>query len=332
MKRILWVIPVILVVSALYMVSRSSSEQEIVLYSGRSKALVDPLIERFELETGIKVMVRYGGTTQLAVAMMEEGSRTPADLFWAQDAGALGAVASAGLLQKIPSELIEGIPDRYKNRDGDWVATSGRARVIAYSTARVDTLTLPSSVLDLTNPVWRNRLAWAPTNASFQSFVTAMRTIHGDEITRNWLVGIRDNGAKNYANNNAILQGIAAGEADLGITNHYYLYRAKNGDPSFPVAQRFFADGDVGNMINAAGIGITNNSINTEAAHRFITFLLSQEIQAWFVSDVFEYPVIDMGTSDIGKTTLDGISPEIDMETLADLEQTLTLLREVGLL
>lgn len=331
MKRLLWLIPIALVVGFLYL-NRSAPSQEVVIYSGRSKALVDPLIQKFEEQTGIRVQIRYGGTTQLAVAMMEEGQRTPADLFWAQDAGALGAVAAAGLLQPLPSSMLTNIPEVYKNSDGDWVATSGRARVLAYAPARVDTSLLPSSVLNLTDPMWRDRLAWAPTNASFQSFVTAMRAMHGEEITRNWLIGIRNNNPRNYANNNAILQGIAAGESDLGITNHYYLYRSKNGDPSFPVEQRYFANGDVGNMINAAGIGITKNSVNSESARTFIEFLLSAEIQAWFASEVFEYPVVVVDNTILGETSMFSISPEIDMETLSDLELTLAMLREVGLL
>ncbi|MEX0928664.1 MAG: extracellular solute-binding protein, partial [Balneolales bacterium] len=110
--------------------------QSLTIYSGRSKALVDPIIQKFEEETGITVRVRYGGTTQLAVALLEEGSRSPADLFWAQDAGALGAVNAENLFGDLPQNTLEIVPPQYRGQAGKWIATSGRARVLAYSTSR----------------------------------------------------------------------------------------------------------------------------------------------------------------------------------------------------
>jgi iron(III) transport system substrate-binding protein len=283
------------------------------------------------------VQVKYGGTTQLAVALMEEGRRTPADLFWAQDAGALGAVSVASLLYTLPDHLLQGVSDMYKSTSGEWIATSGRSRVLVWNPGQVDASELPESVFDLTDGKWRGRVAWAPANGSFQSFVSAMIYLHGLDATRNWLIGLRDNGAINYANNNAILQGVAAGEADLGITNQYYLYRSRGGDPRFPLENHFFRNGDVGNMINVAGVAVTAASDNKELAVQFIEFLLSYEIQQWFANETFEYPVsAEKLAADVSSVeTLEElveVSPQIDLEALANLEETLRLLREVGLL
>jgi iron(III) transport system substrate-binding protein len=333
MKKILLPLVALLVVGiSFYYAFQSNHDESIVIYSGRSKALVDPIIARFQEKTGIKVDVKYGGTTQLAVALIEEGGKSPADLFWAQDAGALGAVQKAGLLRTLDAEITDLLPQNFRNSNGTWVATSGRARVLAYAPSKVRVDDLPASVFDLVNPIWKGRIAWAPTNGSFQSFVTAMLLEFGEERTLQWLLGVKNNGAINYANNNAILQGIAAGEADLGITNHYYLYRSKAENANFPVEQTYFQAGDVGNMVNVAGIAHLKSSKNAASSARFIEFLLSEETQKWFAEVVFEYPVIETGVEAFGIEELIEVSPSIDLENLDNLEDTLKLLREAGLL
>lgn len=326
-------LPVLLVV--LLVVPELSFSQSLTIYSGRSRALVEPLIEKFEQEHGIRMNVRYGSSTQLAVALLEEGRRTPADVFWAQDAGALGATHRGGLLQTLPATLLGLLPEQMHNTDGTWIATSGRARVLAYSTARVDTTRLPSSVKELAGSQWRNRVGWAPSNGSFQSFLTSMRMIEGDEATLQWLRAMRENGAQSYINNSALLQAIAAGEIDMALTNHYYLFRFRQDNARFPVDQTFFEPGDPGNMVNVAGIGITQNSRNREAALAFISFLLEVENQQWVTREVFEYPVLpDVGTDPyaIPLQEIRERSPAVDLDDLSDLDATLNLLRRAGLL
>lgn len=304
----------------------------LVVYSGRSKALVEPLVTKFTEQTGIQVEIKYGGTSQLAIAIMEEGAQSPADLFWAQDAGALGALGNSGMLRSIPADVMGMLDASFVNASGTWIATSGRGRVLAYSSERADTNALPQSVFDLTDPKYKGRVAWAPSNGSFQAFVSAMAEMHGVERTREWLVAMRDNGAVAYTNNNAILQGIAAGEADYGITNHYYLLRNKAQDANFPVEQTYFANGDVGNMLNVAGVGLLASGKNTASADAFLAFILNQESQLYIATEVFEYPVtaIDQGSGSIEPAR--SAAPVLDLEKIADLEATVALLREVGLL
>ena len=323
----------VVIAGVIWFLSMPASD-ELVVYSGRSKALVEPLIREFEEQTGITVNVRYGGTTQLAVALMEEGDRSPADLFWAQDAGALGAVEKEELLAGLPDELVGTIPARFRNSSGTWVATSGRARVLAYSTTRADAGTV-NEFSDLASPELSGRVGWAPSNGSFQAFVTAMQIVHGDDHTRDWLLAVKNNNARIYNNNTGILQAIAAGEIDFGLTNHYYLLRALKEDPAFPVAQKFFEPGDVGNLINVAGIGILNTSDRKDDALRFVAFLISQDAQDWFTGEVFEYPVTSTDTESDAYRQLGQlleVSPDVDLDALSDLESTLQLLREVGLL
>ncbi len=311
------------------------AQRELTIYSGRGESLVAPLVESFESKTGIRVSIRYAGTAELAVLLAEEGTRTPADLFWAQDAGALGALSGEGLLADLPAHLYEALPDIYRSTTGRWLATSGRARVLAYSPQRVDETEFPESVFDLAAPEYRGRVGWAPTNGSFQAFVTAMRVVHGEAATADWLRAMQANDVQAYRNNTTQVEAIAAGEIDFALVNNYYLLRFTAADPGYPVDQRFFADNDIGNLVNIAGLGVLRASRRTDEAIAFAEFLLSHEAQAYFTGTVYEYPVradVDPDEQLESFETLLDASPRVDLDALEDLEGTLSLLRETGLL
>jgi iron(III) transport system substrate-binding protein len=313
----------------------ATDTRELIVYSGRSKGLVHPIIKQFEKETGITVKVRYGDTAQLAVALLEEGAKSPADLFWAQDAGALGAVSKQGLLQALPKSILSKVPDKFRNSEGTWVATSGRARVLAYAPERIKAEELPNSIFDLTDAKWKGRVGWAPQNASFQAFITAMRVLEGEEKAEEWLRGMKANGAKSYPKNTPIIQALAAGEIDLGLPNHYYLMRFKKSDANFPVEQTFFTSGDAGNLVNIAGIGVLKSSSHAEEVSSFVQYLLSPKVQQLFVSEIFEYPVTDAVIPSEKLLPLDELlklTPELNLEKLDDLEGTLKLLRKADIL
>ncbi len=308
--------------------------EELVLYSGRSKSLVEPIVQRFTEETGIDVQVKYGNTAQLSVALLEEGDRSPADVFWSQDAGALGALVSAAMFSPIDEPTLDRVPGVYRGTGGQWVATSGRARVLAYSSTRVSGEDLPGSVFDLTDSKYHGKVGWAPANASFQAFVTAMRKSHGDDKAKAWLESMIENQAQVYPKNTAIIQGIAAGEIDYGLPNHYYLLRFKTADSQYPVEQTGFSAGDIGNLVNVAGAGVLKTSQKQAAAQKFVSYLLSAKAQQFFASDTFEYPVVADVTPSPELQPLaelrDG-APRVDLDSLEDLQGTLDLLAEVGL-
>jgi len=313
--------------------SGNESASELVLYSGRSQSLVEPLINMFQEQTGINVKVKYGKSAQLALAIEEEGERTPADVFWSQDAGALGVLAKSGRFSALAEETIAQVPQRWRHSQSLWVATSGRARVFAYAPDRVDIDERPTSVFDLTDVAYRGRVGWAPLNASFQSFVTAMRRSVGEEATREWLVAMAANGTKAYPKNTAIIEGIAAGEVDMGLPNHYYLLRFKDKDAAYPVEQTFFVARDIGNLVNVAGVGVLQNAKHTREATLFVAFLLSDQVQSYFAETTFEYPVLSNGSANDKRLhELMEMSPEVPLNELDDLQTTLDMLREAGLL
>ncbi|GGA56611.1 iron ABC transporter substrate-binding protein [Pelagibacterium lentulum] len=309
------------------------SAQELTVYSGRGEALVGSIITQFERDTGVTVNVRYGGTSELATLLLEEGDQTPADLFWAQDGGALGALAP--VFAELPAEINEGVAAPFRNPANKWAPTSGRSRVLVYSTERVSDDEFPASVFDLTDEQYRGRVAWAPTNGSFQAFVTAFRVVEGDEAAKAWLEGMIANDAQVYPNNNSQIVAVADGEVDFGLINNYYLANHLRNNANLPVSQTHFEAGDIGNMLNVAGAGVVAASDNQELALQFIEYLLSVPAQQYITTQGNEYPVIP---GVIENPTLEPyaklleISPAVDIDEISDLEGTLALLREVGLI
>jgi iron(III) transport system substrate-binding protein len=312
----------------------SAVSGSLTIYSGRSEELVGPLIERFEAETGLDVSVDYAGTTDLAATILEEGDASPADVFFSQDAGALGAVAAEGRLASLPDATLGLVPDRFRADDGNWIGVSGRARVVIYDTRTLSETDLPTTIGGFTDAAWKGRIGWAPTNASLQTFITAYRLMQGEEAARAFVEGIVANEPKVYDGNDAVLAAVAAGEVEVGFVNHYYLMRQlQEQGESFPVRNHFLDGGDPGALVNVAGVGILTTSKNPAAAQAFVDFLLSDESQAYFATETSEYPLIDGVAADPALPTLvDLQSPDIDLSDLSDLEGTLQLLQDTGAL
>jgi iron(III) transport system substrate-binding protein len=304
----------------------TASENRLVVYSGRSKALVEPLIQRFQEETGIRVEVRYAGSTELANLLLEEGNRTPADVFFSQDPGALGALEAANRLSVLPGGITGKVDPTFRSPTGVWVGISGRARVYAYSTERVVETQLPKSVLDLAGPEWAGRVGWAPTNASFHLFVTAMRQQYGEQRTEAWLRAMKANKARDYSNNRTAIQGVADGEIDVAIVNHYYLkgFLEERGD-AFPVRNHRPSD-DLGGMMSIAGAGILKSARHPSAAARFVEYMLTPEAQSYFEHNTGEYRLV--GNAEPGELRC----VELDLGSLSDLRGTMAILRSTGIL
>jgi iron(III) transport system substrate-binding protein len=304
----------------------------LTVYSGREEELVAPLFEKFTDATGVAVEVRYGDSAELAATIAEEGDNSPADVFFAQDPGSLGAVDPQ--LEELPQATLDRVAARFRDAEGRWVGTSGRTRVLAYNTDRVQESDLPASVLELTRPEWKGRVGVAPTNASFQAFVTAMRLSLGDERTREWLEALRANGAKTYEKNLPIVEAVAAGEVDVGLVNHDYLALVKEEQPDAPVANHLFEAGDPGTLVSVAGAGVLASTDQRDDAEAFVEFLLSEDAQRFYVdqAEENEYPLVAGIDPPAGLVPLDEIQgPDVELTAFgAELESTVELLRETG--
>jgi iron(III) transport system substrate-binding protein len=310
------------------------SSASLVVYSGRNEDLVQPIIDRFTEETGIEVAVRYAGTGELAAQLLEEGDRTEADVFFAQDGGALGAIAKEGLFAELPQETLDRVDERFRADDGRWIGVSGRARVIAYNPDEVPEEEVPSSVLELTDPRWSGEVGIAPTNASFEAFVTGLRVLEGDDAARAWLEGMAANDVEIFDNNNAVLDAVDNGVVSLGLINHYYWYErvAELGEDGITARLVFPGGGDPGALVNVAGVGVVDTTDDEEEAQQFVDYLLSEDAQAYFAEETKEYPLVEGIETDAALPPLEELDPPaIDLSDLDTLAETQTMIQEAGL-
>lgn len=313
----------------------AGESEQLVIYSGRDEELVGPLIEKFEEETGIETEVRYGNSAELGAALLEEGDNTPADVFYSQEVGAVGVLSKAGLLTPLPTEVVELVDERFRPAEGtDWVGVTGRSRVMVVNPDVVPDP--PSTVLELTDPKYKGQIGWAPSNASFQAFITAFRVSQGEGAAAEWLDAMIANEPQTFESNGDILEAVNTGELGIGLINHYYWARMvpEVGGVENMGSQLIFPEGDdPGALVNATAIGITNKGAENPAALAFVEFLLSEEGQTTFVEETWEYPLVEGVADPEGVPPLDELAgPQLDLTDLDSLEASITLLTDKGLL
>jgi iron(III) transport system substrate-binding protein len=324
----------IALVVALVVSACSTDTDTLTVYSGRSEELIGPLIQQFEEESGIDVAVRYGGSTEIAATLLEEGDRSPADVVFTQDPASIGAVALEGMLDPLPVALLNRVPERFSDTDGRWVGVSGRARTIVYDTTLLTPADLPATEDGLIGSEWQGLVGIAPANGSFLAFVAAKILLDGEAATLAWLEGMAANGSPAYSNNSSIVSAVADGQLDSGLVNHYYLLRRLKEQPETSAANYFFPEPTAGSLVMPAGVGILSATNNREAAEAFVAFLLSERSQRYFASETFEYPLIPGVPANNALPPIGDVpTPEIDLSELATvLDRATDLVTQAGLL
>jgi len=304
-------------------------EGELTIYSGRNEFLVGPLIEAInDFYDDFEATPRYQGSTDLVNKIKNEGSGSPADVFYSVNSGSLGTLADAGRTRSLASDVAEMVPPEFRTEQ--WIGTSGRARSIPYNTDAYSASDLPTSIDAYTD--FDGQLGWAPGYGSCQAFVTAMRLLEGEEATREWLEAIQENGIQRYPNELAVCEAIADGELDAGFTNHYYIQRVLDGSPNAPIATTF-TQGDAGAVFNVAGAAVVDSTDSPDLAQNFVRHLLSAQAQDYFARQTFEYPMAP-DVDPIGNLPpIDELNPPsgLDLSQLSNLQPTVDLMRDVGI-
>lgn len=314
---------------------KPTADGAFTLYSGRDEALIQPLIDQFEQQSGIEVDVRYGNTAELGALLLEEGDRTPADVFLSQDAGALGALSEAGVFSTLPAEVADAVPAGFTSTDDSWVGVTGRARVIVYDGQKLTADDVPSSVDAFTDPEWSGRFGIAPTNASFQAFVTAYRVLNGEDAADAWVEGIAANNPQIFDNNRAVLAAVNEGVIEAGLINHYYWFAqaAETGADNMRAQLSYPEAGDPGSIVNVTGAGILSTAAADADALEFVRYLVSEEAQQYFVDETFEYPLVEGVDAPAGLPAIDSLlNSELDLSDLESLSVTQELLAKHGLI
>jgi iron(III) transport system substrate-binding protein len=333
-KKNKWLAPLSLALAGIFTLGAcaspapTDSTESITIYSGRSEELIADLLTTFTAETGIEVEVRYGDSAELAAQILEEGQNMRADVYFGQDAGALGALAKEGVTKTLPSDITDLVATEYKSVNGEWVGVSGRGRVFVYDPAKVSEV--PTSYRDLMDPSWKGRIGIAPTNASFQTFITAIRVLEGEQAAIDFLNAMKQNGVL-FEKNSIIMQAVQDGVVDAGLVNHYYWWElaAEIGEENMKPEIAWFKDGDTGNLINVAGVAVLSDN---PSANVFAKWLLGDTAQKYFVERTREYSLTGVPEVAGLKTLKDIKAPAIDLSDLDSLGETLELIRKAGLL
>ncbi|MFD1686331.1 extracellular solute-binding protein [Halobellus litoreus] len=322
--------------SGVSMAEMPDLEGELTLYSGRGEALVGELVgfieDRYDDFT---VRPLYNAAAELVNQIETEGQNSPADVFYSVNAGALGALAQRDRTQELPQAVLDFVPENFRAPDGHWIGTSGRARSIPYNTNTFSESDIPDSIMAFPETAaFEDELGWAPTYSSFQAFITAMRILEGDEATREWLTGMQDLGVSQYGDEFQIARAVADGEISAGLTNHYYIQRVLARRGTATPLRTTFTQNDAGAVFNVAGACVLDTAEDSTLAANFVRHLLSAEAQDYFARTTFEYPLVPE-VEPIGRLpTIDELNPpeDIDLSQLADLEGTIDLLRDTGVL
>ncbi len=314
--------------------SDSDDANAITVYNGRSQELIGPLFEEFTAETGIPVEVRSASSGELSAQIITEGAASPADVFVSQDSGALGALTKEGLLEALPDDLRNRVPVEFQADDGTWLGLSGRVRVVVYNADLVDEA--PDTIEEVVSGEFNGgKIGFAPTNASWQSFVTGLRVLWGEDRARDWLEEFAAQDPVPYEGNGQVRDAVDAGEIEIGLINHYYLYEliAEKGESNVTARNQYMAPGDPGGLVNPAGAGVLASSDNKESARRLIDYLSSAKAQEYFATQTWEYPLIEGVAQPEGLPTLESLEPPVlDLSDLDSIAETQALLADVGLL
>ncbi len=308
---------------------------ELTLYSGRGEALVSELVEFIEEQyPNLRIKPRYNSAADLVNQILTEGQSSPADVFFSVNAGALGALKDEGRTRGLPNGVLEMVPQQFRDPDGQWVGTSGRARAVPFNTNQLSKSDVPKDIFAFPNTeAFRDNIGWAPTYSSFQAFVTAMRVLNGEQKTKQWLRGMQDLGVKEYSDEFLVSQAVADGEIAAGFANHYYTLRVEAGRSNPPI-DLAFTNNDAGAIFNVAGASVLDTAGNATLASNFVRHLLSAEAQDYFARTTFEYPLVPE-VEPVGELPpLDSLNPpeNLDLTQLSDLQGTVRLMREVGVL
>ncbi|MEG3759583.1 extracellular solute-binding protein [Pseudoalteromonas carrageenovora] len=301
---------------------------ELTLYLGRGEGgLYENVLQAIQKRNpDFKLGIRRGPTAALANTIVAEAKAgvKRADIFWAVDSGAIGLVTDAGLAQKIPTDLSEQLQPQFRYKE--WAPVTGRIRTLPYNTSRLTKDQIPTSIMEIADSDLS--IGWAPAYASFQSFVTAMRILEGDDKTAKWLKKVQKR-SKTYAGELGVVMGVERGEVDIGFANHYYTLRLKSGKPDAKL-DLAFTQNDAGCLVNASGVLALNND---PLATNFMRYLLSKEVQGYLATEAYEIPLINNISQPDGLPSLANISPpKIDLTQLADLRPTIDLMRNNGVL
>jgi iron(III) transport system substrate-binding protein len=313
------------------------SAGSITLYSGQHEQTTQSLVNAFEQQTGIHVNVRYNDEASFADEIVAEKSHPIADVFYTENSPVLEYLQDQGLLAPVDSTTLAKTASKYNSPQGDWVGVSARVSVLIYNPSLISESQLPTSVLQLANPEYKGKLAFAAGETDFQPIVTSVASAYGHAKAASWLEGVKENaGSHDYPDNETVADEVNRGAVPFGVVNQYYWYRMKAelGASNVHSKITYFAPHDPGYVVDVSGAGILKSSKSQADAQKFVAFLVSKQGQDLIAHSIsYEYPLDDGVTTVAPETPFANLQPyPISISDLGDGSTAISLLRQAGLL
>ncbi len=306
----------------------------ILVYNAQHESLTQGWADGFTRLTGIHVILRNGGDTELGNQIVQEGSASPADVFLTENSPAMVLVDNAGLFAPLDKGTLAEVPDNFQPEHGRWIGVAARSTVFAYNKTRLHEDQLPKSIMDLAMPAWKGRWAAAPAGADFQAIISAMLALKGEAATRAWLKGMKET-VTTYRGNGVALKAVNAGQVDGAVIYHYYYFgdQAKTGENSNNTALHYFRHEDPGAFVSISGGGVLASSKHSAQAQAFLKWIVGKDGQAILTtSHSFEYAVGKGDASDPKLVPLADLqAPKVEPSALNSKKVT-DLMIEAGLL
>lgn len=313
--------------------ARAAETQTLILYNGQHAKTTTALVDAFTKATGIQVEIRKGGSTQLANQIIEEGERSPADVFYAEESPPVAALAGKGLLAPLSDDTLSQVRPGYTAHDKTWLGITARSRVTVYNKNMVQAPELPASVMDMATAAWKDRVGFVPTSGAFQEQIIAIKLIKGRDAALGWLKGLKEYG-RIYNGNMAAMRAVERGEIATALVNNYYWYIVANevGADKMKAGLHYAGPKDPGGLITVSAAGMLKTARNPQAARKLLAFMVSQAGQEAVVDTVAEYPLRPGVKSSYDLKPFDQLMPpDVTPADLGDAADALALRREAGL-
>ena len=334
MNRNLRFAPLVALAAALAGCGSSSGKPSIAVYNGQHPQLTQALVAAFEKQTGITVRMRTNDSVVLADQILQEGGRSPADVYISENSPELMTLEQHGLLAKLSRPILDQVPAKDNSPAGEWVGMALRVSSLVYDPALLAQSQLPASVLDLAQPRWKGKVGLAPTDSDFPPLVGAVIAAHGTKAATTWLEGLKRN-AQIYQDDEAVIVAVNRGDVASGVINQYYWYRLRLevGKNAMHSSLYYFPNNDVGSITNISGAAVLASSKHRQAAERFVEFLVSEAGQQIIAEgDDFEYPARPGVPPNSALPPLSAIAhATLSAVALGNDQQGAALIQQVGL-
>jgi iron(III) transport system substrate-binding protein len=307
---------------------------KLTIYSAQHKSITEEWAKEFQAETGVKVQIRFGNDSSMGAQIVQEGDRSPADVFLTENSPAMTTVQNAGMLAEVDPTTIAKVDPAYVPSSHDWVGIAARSTVLVYNPSKISEDQLPASLMDLADPKYAGQWGAAAGGADFQAIVSAILELKGEQATKDWLAGLKS-GAKIYQNNIATMKAVNSGQVPMGVIYHYYWYRdqALEKASSGNTKLHYFKHQDPGAFVSISGGAVLKTSKHAQDAQKFLAFVLGKKGQDMLsTTDTMEYAVATGVDSDPSLPPLASLeAPEVDPFTLNG-PQVIELMTQAGLL